>query len=117
MKKKKDNVWTSKDKAKFRKTKEWIDFRNKMIGEKKCCEVCGNNLRLQCHHIYLNDAPEEYSNLTPERFAILCHSCHNYFHKLSRTLHRKKNPPVPRDDIRELCDSLIKTPEMLETSL
>lgn len=110
-KNKKSNVWTSKDKTAFRKTKEWIEFRNALIKERRFCEVCGNNLRLQCHHRHLNDKPEEYSNLSPERFAVLCFSCHNYFHKLSRTLNRKKNTPVPRNDIKELCDYLIILPE------
>jgi len=70
---------TSKEKTKFRTTKEWKEFRISMLEKtEKSCEMCGTRYSgkrtrmLQVHH----HNPDQYTNLNPEYFSVLCSSCH-----------------------------------------
>lgn len=62
------------DKAKFRATKEWKEFRRQLISERGTyCECCKKKTKaLQVHHMYQND----YTNLSKDRFALVCALCH-----------------------------------------
>lgn len=62
------------EKVEFRKSKEWRCFRKQLLEERgNICECCGRHTKwLDCHH----KDPENYTDLTPEKFALLCHSCH-----------------------------------------
>jgi len=64
----------------FRQSKVWKDFRAAMIDmNKNKCELCpmvytGKRIHmLQCHHL----RPEDYYNLDPADFSILCPSDHD----------------------------------------
>ena len=63
------------EKVEFRKSKEWRFFRKQLLEERGyVCECCGKKTKyLDCHHM----SPENYNDLTPEKFALLCHSCHS----------------------------------------
>ena len=65
----------NKEKVEFRKSKEWRIFRKQLLEERGyICECCGRKTKhLDCHHM----SPENYNDLTPEKFALLCHSCHS----------------------------------------
>mgnify|MGYP003289794818 CR=1 FL=1 len=72
----------SKEKTKFRQSKEWKLFCKELKEEKGLyCECCGvNSKRLQVHHI----KPESYTDLNPINFALLCHHCHQGISRLER---------------------------------
>lgn len=76
--KKKGNI----EKVEFRKSKEWRNFRKMLLEERgHICECCGKRTKfLDCHHI----DPENYTDLTPEKFALLCHSCHSCVSDIER---------------------------------
>lgn len=65
----------NKEKVEFRKSKEWRCFRKQLLEERGyVCECCGRKTKyLDCHH----KDPENYTDLTPEKFALLCKSCHS----------------------------------------
>lgn len=66
----------NKEKTKARQTKGWREFRKQLILERGTfCQCCGKKTRLlQCHH--MDGSIENYQNLEPERFALLCSQCH-----------------------------------------
>ena len=74
-------TWTRNERAEFRHTDKWINFRNCMVLKHNCrCQKCGNtfpNEQLECHHL-IEDV--DYDNLTPSRFLVLCLSCHDKIH-------------------------------------
>ena len=72
----------NKDKVEFRKSQEWKDFRKKLLEERgRICECCGKKTRyLDCHHL----DPKHYTDLTPSKFALLCHSCHSCVSDIER---------------------------------
>lgn len=69
-------------KTEYRKSKEWVSFRKMLLEERgHVCECCGKRTKhLECHHI----DPENYTDLTPEKFALLCHSCHSCVSDIER---------------------------------
>lgn len=71
-------------KIKFRRSSEWTNFRLELIKERGfTCECCGRKLlprQLQVHHLN----PEDYTNLSKENFAVLCHYCHENVERLSK---------------------------------
>lgn len=73
---------TSAEKSKFRTTKTWKDFTKKLKSERDSkCECCGcKSKRLAVHHIF----PENYTDLNPNRFALLCSRCHKNVSFLER---------------------------------
>lgn len=71
------------DKEAFRKSKEWRDFRKKLIEKRGTqCACCGRKTKLlQLHHI----CPENYNDLSnEENFALLCCYCHKGVSDLER---------------------------------
>jgi 5-methylcytosine-specific restriction endonuclease McrA len=79
-------IKSGKEKTDYRKTKEWKAFRLSILKERNYkCECCGVSKKsgLQIHHIF----PEEYDNLEPERFAVLCSSCHKEVSRMERLKH------------------------------
>lgn len=70
------------EKTTYRKSKEWQIFRKRLLEERGCiCECCGKKTKhLECHHI----CPENYTDLTPSKFALLCHSCHSCVSDIER---------------------------------
>ena len=66
----------NKEKEKFRRTKEWKNFRKKLILERgQICQNCGKNTKLlHCHHA--DESVENYQNLNPDNFYLLCSLCH-----------------------------------------
>ena len=74
----------SKEKAAFRRTVEWKQFRIALITEREnTCELCGGtkpSSQLQVHHIN----PDDYTNLNKKYFAVLCKSCHKDIERLSK---------------------------------
>jgi len=103
-----NTIWTSEDKTLFRKTKDWIDFRNKIVKEREICEFCGYERRLSAHHIYLTDKAIDYTNLVPERFKVVCSGCHKFLHRVWSSYKRKKNPIHPEKRFEEILNDFIK---------
>jgi hypothetical protein len=103
-----EDTLTSKEKSSFRRTKKWIEFRNKTIkarGNK--CELCGFEKRLTLHHVHLNDNAISYTTLTEDRFKVLCSHCHKFLHLVERSYHRKKNPIIPDGRLQSILDEYI----------
>lgn len=75
---------TQKEKAKFRNTKEWKDFRQRLKKERKVDFVTGNPLYagFQLHHADLN--PDHYRNLIPDNYYTLSRTSHEVVHWLHR---------------------------------
>jgi 5-methylcytosine-specific restriction endonuclease McrA len=82
---------TSSEKTAFRKTKQWKEFRKKILKERNnTCECCGQKGgRLHLHHI----RPELYDILIPDNFSVLCGQCHKIVSKLER---RKDKNTIPK---------------------
>ena len=103
-----DTIWDSAAKTLFRKTATWIDFRNKVVKERKVCELCGYEKRLTLHHIHLTDRAVDYANLIPERFKVMCSGCHKYGHRVFASYIRKKNPIKPDPLFEEILNKFYK---------
>lgn len=70
----------------FRKTPQWQLFRKYILAQRNnTCEFCGKKyartMYLDVHHKYVTG----YKNLSPERFCLLCKTCHQFLHKKSGT--------------------------------
>lgn len=76
----------SREKAAFRKTRAWQDFRQEMIGANDyACHICGMRYEdrpqtLTVHHRIKCTTMEQYANLDPARFWLLCRPCHDWIH-------------------------------------
>ena len=103
-----NTIWTTGDKALFRKTKPWIEFRNRIIKTRKKCELCGYNKRMHLHHIYLNDKAADYANLDETRFKTLCSGCHKFLHRCYGSYIRKKDPVQPDPRFEVLLNEFVK---------
>lgn len=69
------------EKETFRRTVEWKNFSKKLREERPYCECCGTKSKcLQVHHA----VPDEYNNLIPENFFVLCSQCHKQVSRLER---------------------------------
>lgn len=79
----------NKEKDEFRKSKEWRDFRKRLIAERGTyCQCCGKCTRLlQCHHIDASD----YKNLDPRKFALVCAQCHRCISDIERIKPENRN--------------------------
>lgn len=66
----------NKEKTAFRRTKQWKDFRKKLIEERGTyCQCCGKKTKLlQLHHV--DKSLENYQDLNPDKFFLLCAMCH-----------------------------------------
>lgn len=88
---------TSKEKATYRKTSQWKDWRKYLLHKRGCvCEMCGipKRVGLQIHH--LDEA--HYKDLTEIKFKILCGRCH----RLIEQIIRRKD-----FDVYEFTDNII----------
>lgn len=57
---------------KFIWSKEWKEFRKKLLLKTKSCEICGRNKELIIHHL----PSLSYFSLNPKNFRVLCRTCH-----------------------------------------
>lgn len=73
---------TSYIKDRFRRTKAWKEFRQRLISEQKTDPITGRKLAKGCcvHHLDLD--PEHYSDLTDENFVALNHASHEMIHTI-----------------------------------
>lgn len=73
--------WTKNEKTEFRQSDEWKNFRKSMIKLHDCkCDECGHKFNqedLEVHHLIES---EDYDNLNPTRFLVLCKTCHDRIH-------------------------------------
>lgn len=70
----------------FRSTPRWMLFRKYMLAShNQTCDFCGKHYSrvqyLDVHHKFITN----YENLEPERFMLLCKTCHQFLHKKSGT--------------------------------
>jgi hypothetical protein len=74
----------SKEKTEFRQSKEWKEFRKKIIvAHNYQCDICEySSKKLHVHH----KREELYTILNPDWFSVLCPVCHKYIEHH----HRKK---------------------------
>lgn len=77
------------EKKNFRTKKVWKDFRHKLMEERESsCELCGTTFRgkrkrgLQVHHL----DPDDYTNLDPKKFILLCSSDHDLVERITRKI-------------------------------
>ena len=69
------------EKEAFRRTKEWKDFSKNLREQIGVCECCGTKSKtLQVHHAF----PEDYKNLDPKNFWVLCRQCHSQVSRLEK---------------------------------
>lgn len=85
---------TQKEKAKFRSSADWKQFRIDMIAERdNVCDFCGRkfpNPKLHIHHRDLNS--EHYTDISnKEHFAVLDNACHDTLHWMHTLATSKKN--------------------------
>jgi len=71
----------TEERIKFRKTKTWQLFRIRMLLQgHNTCQLCGTEYSgrqtkmLHVHHIN----PDNYSDLNPNNFRLVCATCHKY---------------------------------------
>lgn len=84
-------------KTKIRARKAWKVFADRILNERKCCEICGADLTARfvrgrragklkatpnVHHMHVCENEEQYENYDPSRFMLLCVSCHEWVHKI-----------------------------------
>ena len=82
-------MMTSAEHAKFRSTTRWREFRTHLLENRGyCCACCGIKKKkgLQIHH----KDPDQYDDLTPEKFVILCSDCHGLVEKMAKRFRGKK---------------------------
>ena len=77
-----------KEHEQFRLTPQWTIFRKWMLASRnQTCDFCGKRYTrtqyLDVHHKYATN----YQDLTPDRFMLLCKTCHEF-------LHRKEGTPL-----------------------
>lgn len=71
-------------KEKVRRSKEWKEFRKKMIANQKIDPITGKKLTsgCNCHHLDLNS--NHYSDLKEENFVVLNRQSHELIHVIFR---------------------------------
>lgn len=64
----------NEEKNAYRRTKEWKDWRKRLIEERGTyCQCCGKKTKiLDCHHA----DEEHYKDLDPDKFFLVCKLCH-----------------------------------------
>ena len=89
---------TFREHTQFRTTKVWKEFRKKLLADRgTICECCGTRhngkqaRQLQIHH----KDPENYTDLTPEKFAVLDSSCHDLVERYAIKLRGSKSGDIP----------------------
>ena len=104
---------TSELETLFMSRKVWKKFCEKIVSERKVCEIClkdltkkhkrGKKAGRYCvtpnvHHIYKNPTMGDYMNLDPKRFMLLCPNCHEWIHKVFNSPRLKSYQLVNRED-------------------
>ena len=98
-------TWTRNERAEFRNTTKWIMFSDMMKSKHGFrCDDCGrlfNEDDLEVHHL-IED--EDYDNLDPSRFKVLCLECHDKIHNLDKYQDeiRKVKPIVPIKKVKKV---------------
>lgn len=71
-------------KSKLRRSREWKEFRKKLIAKQKIDTITGKKLTAgcNCHHLDLNS--NHYSDLKEENFVVLNRQSHEIIHFLFR---------------------------------
>lgn len=79
----------SSEKTKFRSTKSWKIFRKSLLEERSnTCELCGGKYsgkltrKLQIHHL----DPDNYEDLDPKKFVVICSSDHELVERISKKI-------------------------------
>ena len=89
--------------SKFRRTKEWKNFRKLMLKKYPCCKFCNSNRATRTvHHIFNCKSLEDYTDLSEERFIVLCSQCHNFLHWVCR----KKNESKAINEIKKIAEEI-----------
>lgn len=106
VKSKKDEAAASR--AKFRASKEWKEWRLKVIArDDSKCQCCGRKYpskSLQCHHKSMEK--EKYQTLDDlNEFVSLCSICHKTLHQFEIKVHSKKQVFSGKPQIAELVES------------
>lgn len=87
----------------FRRSKAWQNFRKEMLNTHPYCAFCHSNRATRTvHHIFNCQTEEEYEDLTPSRFIILCSHCHTYLHWIGR----KKSDSTAVREIKKIALSI-----------
>lgn len=73
------------EKNKYRQTKDWKDFRKRILEDRNyTCEICNTKKKKGLHIHHINES--KYGNETDEDVVILCPTCHKLVEwMLSRT--------------------------------
>lgn len=96
-------------KSRFRTLVAWKRFRDFMIQEVNyTCECCGMRytpVRRHLLNVHHRD-PENYEDLVPEKFRVLCYTCHTYIEFLIKRIDGKsfknyRNFPVVYMGLRD----------------
>lgn len=66
------NLMERRRHARFRRSREWVRFRQVELGLRPVCEECGQKSSEDLHHL----RPEDYENLDADLFLALCRGCH-----------------------------------------
>lgn len=100
------------EKAKFRETSVWKDFRKKFAGSKDPITLKPLPKRYNLHHLCLN--PSEYQVLKMDRFIPLNSTTHDIVHYLYKYYRKDKNilrrlkavldKMVEVNDGKDVCD-------------
>jgi len=88
----------SKEKNKYRSSKDWKVFRTKLLEENNyTCQVCGTKKKKGLHIHHINESA--YGKETFNDVVVLCSSCHKIIEWL---LSKTKNPV----NIDSFCENL-----------
>ena len=72
-------------KAKFRKTKEWREFRKRIFDKQEGKDVITGKKLYKCYNVHhLDMSPENYDSLTEENFIAVNKATHEALHFLFR---------------------------------
>lgn len=94
-------LMTSKEKTKFRQTQKWKVFRAFFLKKtNSSCELCGSvysgkrKRMLQLHH----RDPDNYTDLNPEKFRLICSGCHEMVEKISKKVLSNNSSLVNKEE-------------------
>ena len=89
------------DRNKFRTSAKWKKFRLGLVDQQNgTCALCGTRYYgkqkkyLQLHHL----DPAYYDDLNPEKFQLICSSCHDMVEKMITKIEGSKSISIPRLD-------------------
>jgi len=89
--------------ARWRNTKEYRDWHDKVIERDGRCVICGSTKSLQAHHLnhasYYKDQRYDINN-----GVTLCYECHMNFHNNFKRSYRQKCTKYDFDNFKVLTD-------------